>query len=131
MRRVNRPMRRAARLKTRVSELVVGTFNVRTQAFNGKNGLAHAEEILEVCRQKGCDIVGLQETRRARQNGFKAAGYAVYCNGSGGGVTEAKGQHGVGLAIMKSILQDAERDGLAVEYIRARFMKVRQKLKGK
>ena len=70
-------MRRAARFKTGVGELIVGTFNVDTLAFNGKNGLGHAEEILEVCRQKGCDIVGLQETRRDGPNGFIAAGYAV------------------------------------------------------
>ena len=37
-------MRKAARCKTRVGQLTVSTFNVRTLAFNGKNGLAHAEE---------------------------------------------------------------------------------------
>ena len=46
------------------------------------------------------------------------------CDGS-------QGQHGVGLAIEESILQDVEKDGLAVEYIGARFMKVRLNLKGK
>ena len=56
-------------------------------------------------------------------------GYVVYCSGSGGGVTEAEGQRRVGLAIKEYILQRVEKDGLAVEYISARFMKVRLYLK--
>ena len=131
MRRVNRPMRRAARLKTRVSELVVGTFNVRTLAFNSKNSLGHAEEMVEVCWRKGCRIVGLQETRRDGEIGFIAAGYEVCCRGSGGGGTEAKGRHGFGLTIKESILQDVQKDGLVVECISARLMKVRLNLKAK
>ena len=46
-------------------------------------------------------------------------------------MTEAKGQHGVGLAIKESILQDVQKDGLAVEYISARLMNVRLNLKGR
>ena len=71
---ISRSLRRAARFKTRLGELVVGIFNFRAPAFNGKNGLAHAEEILDVCRQKGCDIVGLLETRQGRPK-------RVYSNG--------------------------------------------------
>ena len=44
-------------MKTREGELTVDTFNVRALAFNGKNGLGHAE-IMEVCRQSECNIVG-------------------------------------------------------------------------
>ena len=51
----------------------MGTFNVRTLAVNGKNGLGHAEGIMEVCRKIQCDLVGLQETRRDGQNGFTAS----------------------------------------------------------
>ena len=87
MGRVNRAVRRAARLKTREGELTAGTFNVRTLAFNGKNSFDYAEEILEVCKQIEYDIVGLLKTRRARQNGFTAAGYTVYCSGADGGGT--------------------------------------------
>ena len=43
-------------------------------------------------------------------------GFTVYCSGGGGGGTEAKGQHGVGIAIEESILQDIEQGGLAVEF---------------
>ena len=46
-------------MKTPASELVVGTFNVRDLAFDGKNRVGHAEQTLNVFWQKGCDIVGL------------------------------------------------------------------------
>ena len=64
-RRVNRSMRRAARLKTRVRELIVGTFIVRTLAFNGKNGVGHAEEIRQVPAEElwYCRITGGQTGR--------------------------------------------------------------------
>ena len=77
-RRVNRVVRRGARLKTRPGELTAGTFNVRTLAVNDKNGLDHAEEIMEFCRQSQCDTVGLQENTTDGQDGFKAAGVIVY-----------------------------------------------------
>ena len=111
-------------MKTRVGELIEDTFNVCTLAFNGKNGLDHAEEILKGCRQNDCDPVGLQGTRRDDQIGFTAAGYAVYCRGSGGGLTQANGQYGVRFAIKKSILQDKEKGGLAAKHVSARLMKV-------
>lgn len=91
----------------------------------------HANEIMEeVSRQSGCGVVGLQETRRDCHNGSIAAAYAVYCCGADGGASEVKGQHGVGLALKESILQKSEKDGLAVEYIRARLVKVRLNLEG-
>ena len=117
-------------MKTRLGELIMGTFNVHTLTFNGTNGFDHVEKILEVCRQKGCYIVELQESRRDGQTGFTAAGYAICCSESGKRVTEDRDQHGVGLAIKEPILQD-EKDGLAMEYISARLMKVRQNFKRK
>lgn len=108
--------------------MTVGTFKFRILAFNGKNGLGHAE-IMEVCRQSECDIIGLHETRRDGQYGFTAAGYTVYCSGARGAGTEGKGHHAVGLAVEESILQDVEKDGLAVENASVRLMKVRLNLK--
>ena len=52
----------------------MGTFNVRTLAFNAKNGIGHSEVILKVCQELGCDVIGLQETRRDGQSTFTAAG---------------------------------------------------------
>ena len=68
--------------------------------------------------------------RREWQDGFTAAGFTLYCCGAGADGVETKGQQGVGLAIKKSILHDAERDGLAVKYISARHMNVGLNLKG-
>ena len=36
--------------RSRAGELVVGTFNVRTLAFNRRNGIGHSEVILKVCQ---------------------------------------------------------------------------------
>ena len=48
-RRAARELRVEAKARSRAGELVVGTFNVRTLAFNGKNGIGHSEVILKVC----------------------------------------------------------------------------------
>ena len=77
----------------------MGTYNVRTLAFKGTNGIGYAEVILKTCEDAGCDIIGLQEVRRNRQSAFTAAGYVVFCSGADGGKYEKKGNHGVGLAV--------------------------------
>ena len=56
----------------------MGTFNVRTLAFNGKNGIGHSEVTMKVCHELGCDVIGLHETRRDRQSTFTAAGHTVF-----------------------------------------------------
>ena len=75
------------------------TFNVRTLAFDGKNGIGHSEVILKLCQELGCDVIGLQETRRDGRSAFTAAGYTVFCSGADGSKCERKGTHGVGLAV--------------------------------
>ena len=62
----------------------MGTFNVRTLTFNGKNGIGHSESILKVCQELGCDVVGFQETRRDGQSTFTAAWYTIVCSGVDG-----------------------------------------------
>ena len=62
-RRAARKLRVEAKARSRAGELVVGTFNVRTLAFNGKNGIGHNDVILKVRQELGCDVIGLQETR--------------------------------------------------------------------
>ena len=59
-------------------EVVVATWNVRTLAVKGKNGLGHAETLLLRAQKSRCDIIGLQEMRRGGQGSFEAAGYIVY-----------------------------------------------------
>ena len=76
----------------------MGTYNVRTLAFKGTNGICHAEVILKTCEDASCDIIGLQEVRCNGQSAFTAAGYVVSCSGADGGKHEKKGNHVVGLA---------------------------------
>ena len=109
----------------------MSTYNVRTLAFKGMNGIGHAEVILNTCEDAGCNIIGLQEMRRNGQSAFTAVGYVVVCSGADGGKHENKGNHGVGLAVRKSIVAGMDKGDAAVECISARLMMVRIQLKGK
>ena len=79
IRRAAHKFRTDARARSRAGELVVGTYNVRTLAFKGTNGIGHAEVILNTCEDAGFDAIGLQEVRRNGQSAFWAAGYLVVC----------------------------------------------------
>ena len=76
----------------------------------------------------GCDIIGLQETRRSGQSAFSQAGYLVYCSGECGGENNGKkGQGGVGLAVRISITRAARPP----EFISDRLLKVTLELRGR
>ena len=64
LRRAAQKIRTDARARPRAGELVVGTYNVRTLAFKGTNGIGHAEVILQTCEDADCAIIRLQEVRR-------------------------------------------------------------------
>ena len=51
-------------MRSRLEELTFGTFNARTAAVNGVNGIGHIDTLLRTCAAKGCDVIGLQETKR-------------------------------------------------------------------
>ena len=53
-----------ARARSRLEEVTFGTFNVRTAAVNGVNGIGHIDTLLRTCAAKGCDVIRLQETKR-------------------------------------------------------------------
>ena len=135
-RRRGRTRRRAARRqasndrdRARRRELAIATHNVRTMAVDGKHGVGRAAEVLDVYQEMGCDIIGLQETRRSGQSAFLQAGYAVYCSGESGGDGEGKkGQGGVGLAVRKSISRAEARPP---EFISDRLLKVTLELCGR
>ena len=93
-RRAAQKIRTGARARSRAGELVVGTYNVRTLAFKGTNGIGHAEVILKTCEDAGCDMIGLQEVRRDGQKTFTAAGYVVFCSGADGGTPRRRGTTG-------------------------------------
>ena len=95
-----------ARARFRTRELNVATWNVRSLSFTGRRGAGHAEALLQKCKVLGCDVIGLQETRRPGRTEFAAAGYRVFCSGEDGSTGRA-GQHGVGLAVKESIIREA------------------------
>ena len=119
----------AARARSRMRKLTFGTFNVRTAAFKGADGIGHIDLLLRICAAKGCDVIGLQETKRDGISEIVAAGYRVYFSGDRSEVKGRKGQHGVGLAVKKEIVKKAGKDGIAIECISARLLKARISIK--
>ena len=113
-RRRTRPERRrnaktsqnVARARSRDGELNIATWNVRSLSLTGRRGAGHAGVLLQKCKVLGCDVIGLQETRRPGRTEFATAGYRVFCSGVDGSTGWA-GQHGVGLAVKESIIREA------------------------
>ena len=95
-----------ARARSRTGELNVATWNVLSLSLTGRRGAGHAEVLLQKCQVLGCDVIGLQETRRPGRTGFAAAGYRVFCSGVDKSSGRA-GQHGVGLAVKEPIIREA------------------------
>ena len=62
-RKAARKKHKATRARPRLDELTFGAFNVRTAAVNGANGIGHIDTLLRPCAAKGCDVIGLQETK--------------------------------------------------------------------
>ena len=53
------------RARARGREIAVATHNVRTMAVDGTHGAGRALDVLSVYDRLGCDVIGLQETRRS------------------------------------------------------------------
>ena len=66
-----RKKHKAARARSRLEELTFGTFNVRTAAVSGVNGIGHIDTLLRTCAAKGCDVIGLQKTIREELPKFR------------------------------------------------------------
>ena len=125
MRKATRMKHQAAKARSRLEKLTFGSFNVRTAAVKGVNGIGHIDSLLRSCAAKGCDVLGLRETKRDGTSEIVAAGYRVYFSGDCSGVKGRKGQHGVRLAVKEEIVKKAGKDGTAIEYISARLLKAR------
>ncbi|CAN0467775.1 unnamed protein product, partial [Ascophyllum nodosum] len=98
-------------------------------AVDGKHGVGRAAEVIDVYQEMGCDIIGLQETRRSGQSILLQAGYVVYYSCESGGDEERKkGQGGVGLTVRKSISRAEARPP---EFISDRLLKVTLELCGR
>ena len=107
-RRLLRQRERRNRARARGREITVATHNVRTMAVDGKHGVGRALDVLSVYDRLGCDVIGLQETRRSGHSAFSQAGYVVYCSGECGEENGGKkGPGGVGLAVRTSITRAA------------------------
>ena len=136
-RRRGRTRRRAARRqasngrgRTRRRELVIATHTVRTMSVDEKHGVGRAAEVLDLYQEMGCDIIGLQETRRNGQTALLQAGYyVVCCSGESGGDGEGKkSQGGVGLPDRQSISRAEARPP---EFISDRLLKLTLELCGR
>ena len=127
-RRRLRQGKRRNRARARGREIAVATHNVRTMTVDGTHGVGWALDVLSVYDRLGCDVTGLQETRRSGHSAFSQAGYLVYCSGECGGENGGKkGQVGVGLAVRNSITRAARPP----EFISDRLLKVTLKLRGR
>ena len=113
------------RARSRLEELTFGRFNVCTAAVSGVNGIGHIDTLARTCAAKGCDVIGLQETKRGGTSEMSASGYPVFFSGDCSMVKGRKGQHGVGLAIKEEIVKKAGEDGITIECISARLLKAR------
>ena len=115
------------RARARGREITVATHNVRTMAVDGAHRVGRVLDVLSVYDQLGCDVIGLQETRRSRHTAFAQAGYSVYCSGEYVGKNGGKkGQGGVGLAGRTFITRAARPQ----EFISDRLLKVTLELRG-
>lgn len=77
--------------------------NLWTMALDGKHGIGRSWEVLNDFRNLGCDVIGVQETRRSGQLIFVEAGYNVYCGGESGDEDGRNGQSGVGIAVKQAL----------------------------
>ena len=99
---------RRNRARARGREITTATHNVRTMAMDGTHRVGPALDVLSVYDRLGCDVIGLQETRRSGHSALSQAGYLVYCSGECGDENgEKKGHGGVGLAVRTSITRAA------------------------
>ena len=92
-RRLLRQRERRNRARARGREIIVATHNVRTMAVEGTHGVGRALDVMSVYDRLGCDVIGLQVTRRGGHSAFSQAGYLVYCSGEcGDGMVRRKGE---------------------------------------
>ena len=119
---------KAARARSRLEELMFGTFNVRTAAVNGVSGIGHIDTLLRPCAAKGYDVIGLQETKKGGTK-ILASGFRVFFSGDCSGVKGRKGQHWVGLVMNEVVVKKAGEDGITIECISARLLKARISIK--
>ena len=73
---------KATRARSRLNEILFSTFNIRTAAINGVNGIGYIGTLLRSCAAKDCKVIGLQETKRDRTSELVSSGYRVFFSGN-------------------------------------------------
>ena len=96
---------------------------------NGVNDIGHINTLLRTRAVKGCDVIGLQETKRDGTSKILASGYRVFFSGGCSIVKGRKGQHEIGLAIEENIVKRTGEDGITTKCISARLLKARISIK--
>ncbi|CAB1101716.1 unnamed protein product [Ectocarpus sp. CCAP 1310/34] len=81
--------------------------------------------VMQICSATGCDVIGLQETRREGQGSIAHDGYVIIWSGARAGTKDKRGVHGVGIAIKEAMWESVGEEGRTVECISPRLMKVR------
>lgn len=56
-RRTAQKVRAAAKARSEIGELTIGTFNGRTLVFDGANGVGHSKVVLKPCQALGNAII--------------------------------------------------------------------------
>ena len=116
------------RARARRREITVAMPNVQTMVVDGTHGVGRALNVLSVYDPLGCDVIGLQETRRSEHTAFFQADYLVYCSGECDGENGGKkGQGGVRLAVKSSITRAANPP----EFISIRLLNVTLEIRGR
>ncbi|CAB1111436.1 unnamed protein product [Ectocarpus sp. CCAP 1310/34] len=85
----------------------------------------YARSPTAICSATGCDVIGLQETRREGQGSIAHDGYVIIWSGARAGTKDKRGVHGVGIAIKEAMWESVGEEGRTVECISPRLMKVR------
>ena len=97
-------------------------------AVEGPHGGGRALDVFSMYDRLGCNVIGLQETRRSGHSAFSQAGYLVYCSGECGGENGGKkGKGGGGLAVRISITRAARPP----KFISDRLLKVTLEVRGR
>lgn len=112
-------VRKAARLnhlvtkaRRRLQELTFGMFNVPIAASKGVSGIGHIDILLRKYAAKGCDVIGLQATKKDGILEIMAAGYRVYFSSDCSGVNGRKGNMELDSRLMRKY---GSKDGTTIE----------------
>eukprot|EP00752_Nemacystus_decipiens_P007608 g6799.t1 len=86
--------------------------------------------VVQICSETGCDVIGLQETRREGQGCIEQGEYVIMLSGARAGTKDKLEVHGVALAIKTELWDSVEEEDRSVECISPGLVKVRLQMVG-